>query len=88
MVEQQNVPRALYCAVGNYIALDSISEEQKEKIISSAMERLAIQTLEDIRQILEDTRFDDPTCFQRIDGLVTTFYQKLNIASKRRQALE
>ncbi len=88
MCKKNHVPRALYCTVGDYVRLETLSEEQEEKIIRRAMESLAIQTLEQIYQVLENDDYDDPECFERVDALVMLFFKELGININRHSELD
>ena len=56
-------------AIGNYIItyLDCLSDEA----IAHMTELCAVQLLRRIKEILDDEALDDPTCFQRIDAIVS-----------------
>lgn len=86
--EKVTVPLALYHATEKYIALGTVSSEQRERIIQQTMENLAVQTLEAIRGVLEDQSYDDPECFERVDALVMLFFQKLEVNIDRHNELE
>ena len=62
--------RQLYAnAIGNYIItyLDCLSDEA----IAHMTELCAVQLLRRIKEILDNEALDDPTCFQRIDAIVS-----------------
>ena len=50
-------------------------------------ERSAISLLRQIKEILDDDTLDDPTCFQRIDAIVTAF-QDAGLSTRRHWACE
>lgn len=77
-----DAPTALnYTAVGK-IVMDHM-QRVHPAIISAAVESQAVQTLEAIRCVLNNDRLDDPECYQRIDSLVTLFFQELDIKTSR-----
>lgn len=66
--------RQLYAnAIGNYIItyLDCLSDEA----IAHMTELCAVQLLRRIKEILDDEALDDPTCFQRIDAIVSAWHE-------------
>ena len=66
--------RQLYAnAIGNYIItyLDCLSDEA----IANMTELCAVQLLRRIKEILDDEALDDPTCFQRIDAIVSAWHE-------------
>ena len=88
MTKPQDVPEGRYDATAKYIALDTLRMQQKQEIIRRAMESRAIRTLEAIRWVLENDQFDDPECFERVDALVMTFFQELEINVNRHNELD
>lgn len=86
--KDNNASAAIYRAVSKYIALDTIDEEQKEKMILKSMKISAVHTLDTIRQVLEDDSYDDPECFERVDALIMLFYRELGINIHRHTELE
>ena len=60
-------------AIGNYIItyLDCLSDEA----IAHMTELCAVQLLRRIKEILDDEALDDPTCFQRIDAIVSAGHE-------------
>lgn len=60
-------------AIGNYIItyLDCLSDEA----IAHMTELCAVQLLRRIKEILDDEALDDPTCFQRIDAIVSARHE-------------
>ena len=60
-------------AIGNYIItyLDCLSGEA----IAHMTELCAVQLLRRIKEILDDEALDDPTCFQRIDAIVSAWHE-------------
>lgn len=60
-------------AIGNYIItyLDCLSDEA----IAHMTELCAVQLLRRIKEILDDEALDDPTCFQRIDAIVSAWHE-------------
>ena len=60
-------------AIGNYIItyLDCLSDEA----IAHMTELCAVQLLRRIKRILDDEALDDPTCFQRIDAIVSAWHE-------------
>ena len=60
-------------AIGNYIItyLDCLSDEA----IAHMTELCAVQLLRRIKEILDDEALDDPTCFQRIDAIVSVWHE-------------
>ena len=83
-----NVPYALYHAMGEYVALNTVSAEQEKEIIQEAMEQRSVQVLEAICRVLEDDRYDDPECFERIDAIVMTYHRELDIDIDRHNELD
>ena len=66
--------RQLYAnAIGSYIItyLDCLSDEA----IAHMTELCAVQLLRRIKEILDDEALDDPTCFQRIDAIVSAWHE-------------
>lgn len=57
-------------------------------VLENAMESRAIRTLEAIRQVLEDDRYDDSECYERVDALVMLFYRELGIRIDRHEEQE
>ena len=86
--ENYIIHKALYETAGQYIDLKAVSAQQQQNIIQQTMEKLAIQTLEAIRSVLEDRSCDDPECFERVDALVKLFFQKLEVNIDRHNELE
>lgn len=78
----QDVPTALYYAAVGKMVMDHM-ERVHPTVISDAVESRAVQTLEAIRCILDNERLDDPGCYQRIDSLVSLFFQELEIKTSR-----
>lgn len=60
-------------AIGSYIItyLDCLSDEA----IAHMTELCAVQLLRRIKEILDDEALDDPTCFQRIDAIVSPWHE-------------
>lgn len=60
-------------AIGSYIItyLDCLSDEA----IAHMTELCAVQLLRRITEILDDEAPDDPTCFQRIDAIVSAWHE-------------
>ena len=60
-------------AIGNYIItyLDCLSDEA----IAHMTELCAVQLLRRIKEILDDEALDEPTCFQRIDAIVSAWHE-------------
>ena len=60
-------------AIGKYIItyLDCLSDEA----IAHMTELCAVQLLRRIKEILDDEALDDPTCFQRIDAIVSAWHE-------------
>ena len=83
-----NVPSALYHITAKYIALDTINAEKKQEIIQNVRESRAVRTLEAIRCILENDKFSDPECFERIDSLVMLFFKELDVKINRHNELD
>lgn len=50
-------------------------EKVSPDLISQQAETDALALIAEIRDILHDESLSDPDCFQRIDALVTAFYQ-------------
>ena len=50
----------------------------------AAMDSAALETLQAIRDILEDDTLEDPECVQRIDAIFSAFYLKLGAEVHRR----
>lgn len=53
-------------------AMDCMDREALAKAVNSA----AVELLEEIREILNNGRLDDQTCFHRIDALVSAFQRR------------
>ena len=60
-------------AIGNYIItyLDCLSDEA----IAHMTALCAVQLLRRIKEIVDDEALDDPTCFQRIDAIVSAWHE-------------
>ena len=60
-------------AIGNYVImyLDSVVEGE----IAALAESHALSLISQIREILDDQTLDDPTCFQRIDAIVSAWHE-------------
>ena len=60
-------------AIGSYTItyLDCLSDEA----IAHMTELCAVQLLRRIKEILDDEALDDPTCFQRIDAIVSAWHE-------------
>lgn len=60
-------------AIGKYIImyLDSLAEGE----IAALAESQALSLINQIREILDDQNLDDPTCFQRIDAIVSAWHE-------------
>ena len=60
-------------AIGSYIItyLDCLSDEA----IAHMTELCEVQLLRRIKEILDDEALDDPTCFQRIDAIVSAWHE-------------
>lgn len=60
-------------AISKYIItyLDCLSDEA----IAHMTELCAVQLLRRIKEILDDEALDDPTCFQRIDAIVSAWHE-------------
>ena len=52
------------------------------------MESRAVRTLEAIRCILENDKFSDPECFERIDSLLLQFFKELDVKINRHNELD
>lgn len=76
--KKESLPVALYHAeLGRMIS--TYVGRIHPAVIEKAMENRAIRTLETIRQILEDDRYDDPECFRQVDALITLFFHELEV---------
>lgn len=53
-------------------AMDCMDRETLAKAVNSP----ALELLEEIREILNDERLDDPECFHRIDALASAFRRR------------
>lgn len=53
-------------------AMESLNQADLDKAVDSA----AAALLEEIREILNDDRLDDRTCFYRIDAIVSAFCRR------------
>ncbi|WP_191379658.1 hypothetical protein [uncultured Flavonifractor sp.] len=51
--------------------LDSLAEGE----IAALAESQALSLINQIREILDDQNLDDPTCFQRIDAIVSAWHE-------------
>lgn len=52
--------------------MDCMDREALAKAVNSP----ALELLEEIREILNDTQMDDPECFHRVDALVSAFRRR------------
>ena len=80
---EHDISTALYHAAVGKLVLDHM-ERTHPAVISQVVENQAVQTLEAIRCILENSRLDDRACEERIRHLVQLFFQDLGIAIRRR----
>lgn len=87
MDERNIAATALYHASLGKMVLD-YAERTDTAVIERAMENRAIRTLEAIRRVLEDDRYDDPECFERVDALVMLYFRELEIRINRHNELE
>lgn len=78
---------ALYQAELGKMVLDYVGQIDPT-VIERAMESRAVQTLEAIRRVLEDDRYDDPECFDRVDALVMLYFREMEINVNRHNELE
>lgn len=71
-MDEQTAKQLCANAIGNYIItyLDCLSDEA----IANMTELCAVQLLRRITEILDDEAPDDPTCFQRIDAIVSAWH--------------
>ena len=77
-----DVPTGLYNAALGQLVRDytaSLTQEQ----IGSAAQTLAAQLLWEIYEILENPHLEDPECLQRIDAIVSAYYARLGLRSRR-----
>ena len=72
-MDEQTAKQLCANAIGNYIItyLDCLSDEA----IANMTELCAVQLLRRITEILDDEAPDDPTCFQRIDAIVSAWHE-------------
>ena len=72
-MDEQTAKQICANAIGNYIItyLDCLSDEA----IAHMTELCAVQLLRRIKEILDDEALDDPTCFQRIDAIVSAWHE-------------
>lgn len=72
-MDEQTAKQICANAIGNYIItyLDCLSDEA----IANMTELCAVQLLRRIKRILDDEALDDPTCFQRIDAIVSAWHE-------------
>ena len=72
-MDEQTAKQLCANAIGNYIItyLDCLSDEA----IAHMTELCAVQLLRRIKEILDDEALDDPTCFQRIDAIVSAWHE-------------
>ena len=72
-MDEQTAKQICANAIGNYIItyLDCLSD----KAIAHMTELCAVQLLRRIKEILDDEALDDPTCFQRIDAIVSAWHE-------------
>ncbi|MCI9156287.1 MAG: hypothetical protein HFF44_05000 [Lawsonibacter sp.] len=80
--EEPDTPTALYHAVVGKMVLDHM-ERVHPTVISHAVESRAVQTLEAIRCVLENSRLEDTECCERIENLVDLFFRELNVKIDR-----
>lgn len=73
LMDELTVKQLCANAIGNYIItyLDCLSDEA----IAHMTELCAVQLLRRIKEILDDEALDDPTCFQRIDAIVSAWHE-------------
>lgn len=84
---QSNIPTALYHATLGKMVLDYMGRAHPA-VIQQAVESRAVQTLEAIRFIMENKRLDDQQCCERIDQLITLFFQELEVKIDRHTKTE
>ena len=73
MMDELTAKQLCANAIGKYIItyLDCLSDEA----IAHMTELCAVQLLRRIKEILDDEALDDPTCFQRIDAIVSAWHE-------------
>ena len=79
---EETVSNGLYNAALGQLVRDytaSLTQEQ----IGSAAQTLAAQLLWEIYEILENPHLEDPECLQRIDAIVSAYYARLGLRSRR-----
>lgn len=84
---QHEIPIALYHATLGKMVLDYMGR-MHPAVIQQAIESRAVQTLEAIRFIMENKRLDDQQCCERIDQLITLFFQELEVKVDRHSEQE
>ena len=80
--ENNDVPMGLYNAALGQLVRDYVSSLPQEQI-DSAAQTLAAQLLWEIYEILENPSLEDPECLQRIDAIVSAYYARLGLRSRR-----
>lgn len=85
--KESDIPAALYQSALGQMVMDYVGRIHPA-VLQSAMESRAVQTLEAIRCILENDKFSDPECFERIDSLVMLFFKELDVKINRHNELD
>jgi hypothetical protein len=68
------IEEELFAQAMGEIALQYLKQEEILENLLQKMESEALQTLREIKTVLDDSSIEDPECFLRVDALVETFH--------------
>ena len=73
VMDEQTAKQLCANAIGEQVMLylDTLMEGE----VAALAERHALSLISQIREILDDPALDDPTCFQRIDAIVSAWHE-------------
>ena len=74
MSVEESIARGLYTKAIGELVINCL-ETQNGQEIAALAERNACALLRRIKEILDDPALDDPTCFQRIDAIVSAWHE-------------
>ena len=72
-MDEQTAKQLCANAIGEQVMLylDTLMEGE----VAALAESQALSLINQIREILDDQTLDDPTCFQRIDAIVSAWHE-------------
>ena len=73
VMDEQTAKQLCANAIGEQVMLylDTLMEGE----VAALAESQALSLINQIREILDDQNLDDPTCFQRIDAIVSAWHE-------------